>query len=252
MDNMLQAAQTAYDHTAFYRMLYRERPKTPEDVPYITSTHYFRAEGTLDCIVPEVEISSVMPSFRRGFRRLSHTVVESDGDVDLRQERIRLALEDVGAAGKTDRRTLIVSDDANGPFACDLSTGLGWEGFPASIHYWNGDTRELRFQIQALNTDWLVWCLPFEAYGACGFPTERVILAHCVDDPLPAWSGPFWLFADEVNLIGSRPAGRTALRVDRQQFYVENGPAGRPALTTLTRELFPLIRYEFPNPFEVF
>ena len=250
MDAMLQAARAAYGQIPLYKMLYRECPQAPDEVPFITSTHYFRAEGTLDCIASE-EISCVLPPFRREFRRLVHTVVESDGDVDARLDRIRLALDDVGALSSSVRRMLIVSDDSNGPFACDLSTCLGWEGFPASIHYWNGDPDELRFQLNAVAPDWLIWCRAPEAHAGCGFPMEKTILAHCIDDPLPDWSGALWLFCDEVNLIGSRPAGRTAFRVDQKQFFVESGPSGRPALTTLTRELFPLVRYELLNAFEV-
>ena len=251
MDGVLAAAQNAYDQVALFRQLYRSRPRTLEEVPFISSTHYFRATGTLDCIVPDVEVCGALPPFHREFRRLPFTVLESEPDIDERQERLSQALEDVGVEDGKPKRMLMVTNEANGPFACDLSTGLGWEGHPASIHYWGGTEAELKFQIEAHQPDYVIWCLPQATQGVLPFPSEKTIVVHSIVEPLPLWDGPLWLFCDEINLIGSRPAGRAAFRVDHDLLAFEVGPSGLPCLTTLRRETFPLVRYELPNRFEV-
>lgn len=250
MTDVLNAACSAYDRIAFYQLFYENRPETLEEVPFVSSTNYFRAAGTLDCVDPGVEICGALPPFHREFRHLPFTVLESEVDIDQRQERLELALADVGVA-EDPQRMLMITNEANGPFACDLSTGLGWEGHPASIHYWGGHVEELDFQIAAHRPDYVIWCLPQAPAGLLPFSAERTIVAHGIDAPLPRWNGALWLFCDEINLIGSRPAGRIAFKVDREQLAIEVGPSGRPCLTTLQREAFPLVRYELPNQFEV-
>ena len=249
MSYVLKAAQSAFERTLLYRRLYADMPQSLDEVRFISNTEYYRAAGTLDCIDREIEICSVLPPFQRGASRLPHTVLESDADVDARQERIQLALQDVGIS--EGRRVLIVTNESNGPFSCDLSTGLGWEGVPASIYYWNGRREDLAFQLEAHRPDYVIWSLPFMPQNILDFPVDQILVAHGIDDPLPEWAGPLWLFCDEFNLIGSRPSGRSSFRVDREQLYIEAGPAGRPYLTTLRREIFPLVRYELPNAFEV-
>ena len=251
MSVILNAAQRAFDRIALYRLLYRERPEQIERVPFISSTHYFRATGTLECIDPSLEICGVLPPFHREFRRLPFTVVESDADIDLRQERLELALEDIGIQDGSKQRMLMVTTEANGPFACDLSSGVGWEGHPASIYYWNGSSEELAFQIEAHRPSIVLWCLPTSPVDLLPFPQEQTVVMHPIDAPLPNWPGAMLLFCDEINLIGSRPAGREAFKVDSAQLFVEQGHSGRPAITTLQREVFPLVRYEMPNAFEV-
>ncbi|MEI6890858.1 MAG: hypothetical protein V5783_01690 [Pontiella sp.] len=250
MDDILAAAQKAFDRVPFFRGLYRSRPCALEEVPFISSTQYFRASGTLDCIVPDIEICGALVPFHREFRRLPFTVLESEADLDTRQERLTLALTDVGL-GSDPQRILMITSEANGPFASDLSTGLGWEGHPASIHYGGDRVEELAFQLAAHRPDYVIWCLPQSPEGLLPFPVARTIVAHCIDTPLPRWNGALWLFCDEINLVGSRPAGRATFRVDTQQLAFEMGPSGRPCLTTLQREAFPLVRYELPNSFEV-
>ena len=211
----------------------------------------FRATGTLDCVDPAVVVCGALPPFHREFRRLPFTILESEPDIDRRQERLELALEDVGVEKERPQRMLIITREANGPFACDLSTGLGWEGHPASIHYWGETVEELEFQLEAHRPDYVIWCLPQPPEGVLSFPAEQTIMAHSIDEPLPRWDGALWLFCDEINLVGSRPAGRTEFKVDRDQLAFEVGLSGRPSLTTLCRETFPLVRYELPHSFEV-
>lgn len=251
MNRILSSAQRAFDRVAVFRQLYRSRPATLADVPFVSSTHYFRAAGTLECIDPKVEVCGALPPFHREFRRLPFTVLESEPDIDQRQKRLELALEDVGIDGEQSKRMLMVTNEANGPFACDLSTGLGWEGHPASIHYWGGSSEELAFQIEAHRPDYVIWCLPQCPEGLLSFPVEQTLVVHSIDAPLPRWDGALWLFCDEINLIGSRPADRISFKLDRSQLAVEVGASGRPCLTTLQREVFPLVRYELPNRFEV-
>lgn len=251
MNPVLSAAQSAYEHTSFYKRLYGERPTSLEEIPFTSSTQYHRAEGTLECINPSVDPCGVLPPFHREFRRLPHTILESEPDIDQRQERLGEALEDIGICGGEPKRMLIVTTEENGPFACDLSTGLGWEGHPASIFYWNGKKADLEFQIDAHQPDRLIWCLQADPHETTNFPAQQILTIHCINQPLPEWPGPLWIFCDEVNLIGSRPTGRSTFRVNQQQLRIEPGLSGRPSLTTLQRELFPLIRYELPNAFEV-
>lgn len=251
MNPVLVAAQSAFDHISFYKQLYRSRPQSLDEVPFTSSTQYHRATGTLECINQAIDPCGVLPPFHREFRRLPHTVLESEEDIEQRQERISQALEDIGIHENTPKRMLIVTTEENGPFACDLSTGLGWEGHPASIFYWGGKQEELEFQIQAHQPDILIWCLPFNPQEATEFPSEQIITVHHINHPIPEWTGPLWIFCDEINLIGSRPSGRSEFRINPKQLHIENGPAGRPCLTTLQRELFPLVRYELPSSFEV-
>lgn len=248
-DVVLRRAQAAFDNIRFYEMLYGERPATSQAVPSISYSSYHRARGVRDCINPAVSLCGVLPPFHRAFRRLPFTIPESEGDIDRRQERLCAALADIGLTAPT--RMLIVTNEANGPFACDLSTCLGWEGHPASIYYHNGDDDALAFQLKAHQPQQLIWCLHRQPPFTLNLSRDQILLAHLLDEPVPAWEGPVLLFCDELNLIGSRPAGRDGFAVDQQQFAWEKGLAGRPCITTLEQEAFPLIRYTLPNAFEV-
>lgn len=248
-NTILAAAQSAFDEVAFFRSFYSTRPCEISDVRTCSYSDYFRAAGVLECIRKMVPLSGVMPPFHRAFCRLPFSMLESEGDIDFRQERLLSAVETIGMAMGS--RLLIITDEANGPFACDLSTGLGWEGLPASIFYDMGSIDALAFQLVAHRPDWVIWCLDSSRLSALPFPSEKILLAHLVDRPIPAWDGAVWLFSDEVNLIGARAAGQSAFAVDREQFVWEKVADGRWAITTLKREVFPLVRYVLPEPFEV-
>lgn len=251
MHPVLKAAKKAYDSIPFFNLLYGTIPKSLNEIPFISYSNYHRALGVTDCIDGTAELSGVAPPNHRDFRRMPFSILESEADIDLRQERLSHALQDIGISSAPSLRILLITDEANGPFACDLSTGLGWEGHPASIFYFTGDYDILSFQISAHRPDLLIWCLEPALLDQVDFPNSKILLAHCIDKPVPKWKGDLWLFCDEFNLIGSRPAGRTAFSIAPDQLFIEVGPSGRPSLTTLQCEVFPLVRYELANHFEV-
>lgn len=247
-DLIIQRAQQAFDHIPFYQMAYKERPEDINAIPVLNYADHHLADGVLDCINPAAELCGTLPPFHRAFRRMPYTVMESEEDINRRQERLEGALEDLGLEQPT--KMLIITDEENGPFACDLSTGLGWEGHPASIYYHCSSQEDLLFQIDAHRPDWLIWCLETERLPQGCFDEQKIIIAHNLDQPVPQWPGHTLLFCDELNLLGSRPRGRTSFKVDHEQFIVEQSPE-HFCITTLQHEAFPMVRYQLPNHFEV-
>ena len=250
MNSVLAVAKRVFERVPFYEHLYGSDPETIEEVPFIRYSTYHRGGGVTDCIDPAVELGGALPPYHRAFRRLPFTVVESEGDIDDRQARLERALVDLSITDEQ-VRILMVTDEEHGPFACDLSTGLGWEGLPASIFYDCANPQGLNFQIMAHEPDYIIWCRPTLPPECMNFDDKKIVLAHSIDFPLPTWDGPMLLFCDEMNLIGSRPAGRREFDVDPEQIFLEPGPGGRPCLTSLIREAFPVVRYELAHDFEV-
>lgn len=243
MSQVISAAQAAFDKIRFYELLYGERPESVDDVSFISYVQYFRATGVLDCIDRSATLAGVIPPFHRHVRRFPYSIVESEQDLVKRQERIVRALRDTRIADEW-KRFLIITSDENGPFACDLAVGLGWEQHVPSIFYFTGNRHDIQSQLDAHRPDYVFWCLPQSPHEYLEFPDDRIILAHHIDHPIPASPNKIWLFSDEVNLIGSRPEDRTTFDIDRSQFYIERDErSGLLHLTTLSAETLPLIRY---------
>lgn len=245
---ILQLAQKAYDNISFYKLAYKARPDNIDAVPMINYADYHLADGVLDCINPTAELGGTLPPFHRAFRRMPYTVMETEEDINSRQERLGNALEDLGIGPP--KKMLIITSEENGPFACDLSTGLGWEEFPASIYYHCSSNENLLFQITAHRPDWIIWCLATETIPKGCFDEHKIIIAHNLDQPVPNWAGHLLLFCDELNLLGSRPRGRNTFKVDQDQLVLEQRNE-QLCVTTRQHEAFPMVRYQLPNTFEV-
>ena len=245
----LVTAQSAFHKIQFYTELYEVCPETWNDVRFISRVQFQRARGILNCIDRTKNIAQVVPPYDRNVRRFPFTVVESAKDLQARQKRIVRALRDIGVQDGEILGFLLYADDGCGPFACDLSTGFAWEGHRASIAYFTGRREDIRFQIEAHQPDFIVWCLPYSPDQWVDLPADRVLCVLHMDYPMPCPIYPGWLFADEVNLIGSRPVGREEFAIDKEQFYLEwDAITARPSLTTLSAEMLPLIRYCFDQP----
>ncbi|MBT3378626.1 MAG: hypothetical protein HN742_02530 [Lentisphaerae bacterium] len=246
---VLNAARDAYRRTAFYRDLYGTEPTTVEEVPFISFVEYHHARGTADCIDHTHQLISYIPPYHRNVRRFPFTIVESEDDLEARQERVVKALEDIGLPSGCGKRVLIVTDDAHGPFACDMEAGLGWEYLPASIWYWNGHGEDLQQQLDAHKPELIVWCLPESPPPLIPQARERLLLIHHLDRPVPAVGLKTWLFTDEANLIASRPDDREVFDIDRTQYAVEVDPrSGLPHITTIEPRTMPLVRYAIEHP----
>lgn len=245
---VLDAARDAYRRIGFYRDFYAVEPETPEDVPFISFVEYHHAAGVSDCIDANHPLVGYVPPYHRNVRRFPFAVVECQQDLEARQERIIRALEDIGIPSGCGKRFLVVTDDAHGPFACDLAVGLGWEYLPASIWYWNGHPEDLAEQLVAHAPDLVAWCLPESPMPLLDLEKTSVLLVHHLDRPVPPPGLKTWLFTDEANLIASRPEDREVFDIDRTQFVVEVNPtSGLPHITTVKTRTMPLVRYGIEN-----
>ena len=89
---VLDAAQCAFDETAFYRDRYRDRPASPADVPFVSHAAYHRANGLLECICDREEIIGAIAPWVRGVRRFPYNIVESETESAHRFDRLLHAL----------------------------------------------------------------------------------------------------------------------------------------------------------------
>lgn len=241
---VLEAARDAYRRIRFYRDFYAVEPATPDDVPFISFVEFHHAAGITDCIDSGHPLVGCPPPYHRNVRRFPFTVVECQQDLEARQQRVVRALEDIGVPSGCGKRILVVTDDAHGPFACDLAVGLGWEHLPASIWYWNGYAEDLAQQLDAHAPELVAWCLPEIPTRLLDLEQTRVLLIHHLDRPIPPPGLKTWLFTDEANLIASRPEDREVFDIDRTQFVVEVSPtSGLPHITTRRALTMPLVRY---------
>jgi len=70
------------------------------------------------------------------------------------------------------------------------------------------------------------------------------LVEHCGDPPVDGPEYPSLLYADGVDLIGSRAAGRTGYDHDPEQLLIEVNPASFLShVTKLSFTCFPLVRY---------
>ncbi|MDB5348914.1 MAG: hypothetical protein JWN86_161, partial [Planctomycetota bacterium] len=76
-------------------------------------------------------------------------------------------------------------------------------------------------------------------------PRHTVMLVeHCGDRPIDDLEYPSLLYADEVDLIGSRAAGRPWYDYDAEQLLIEVDPASLLShVSKLQFTCFPLVRY---------
>lgn len=244
-DALTVAAGKAFRLTRFYADLYDAEPSGAAEIPFIADSDFHRAAGMLDCVVDREAIIGILPPYHRDASRFPFTVPEDDAELVLRQGRIVRAMQDLGVEFGASPRFLIVADARRGPFACELAKGFYWEGFQTSIAFGIGTADELEREVAIHDPDHVVLVSGRHLRHTLDRPRETVWLVEsCGDPPVDASEYPSMLYADGVDLIGSRAAGRTTYDYDPGQLLLEVDPASRRShLSKLRFTCFPLVRY---------
>ncbi len=190
-------------------------------------------------------IIGILPPYYRDASRFPFTVPEAEAELVLRQRRIVRAMKDLGVDFGASPRFLIVADGRRGPFACELAKGFYWEGFQTSISFWNGTVDELRRDVAIHDPDYVVLASGRHLRHGVERPRHTVwVVEHCGDRPVDDSEHPSLLYADGVDLIGSRAAGRTGYDYDPEQLLIEVDPASLHShVSKLQFTCFPLVRY---------
>ena len=244
-DALTAVAGKAFRLTRFYADVYEAEPADASEIPYISDADYHQAAGLLDCVVDREAIIGILPPYYRDASRFPFTVPEAEAELVLRQRRIVRAMKDLGVDFGASPRFLIVADGRRGPFACELAKGFYWEGFQTSISFWNGAVDELRQDVAIHDPDYVVLTCGRHLRHAVERPRETVwLVEHCGDPPVDGPEHPSLLYADGVDLIGSRAIGRTGYDYDSEQLLIEVDPASLLShVSKLQFTCFPLVRY---------
>lgn len=242
---MISTARRALRLTRFYSELYEAEPTDVSKIPYVSNSDYHRAAGLLDCVVDREAIIGVLPPFYRDASRFPFTVPEDEAELVLRQRRIVRAMKDLGVDFSESPRFLIVADERRGPFACELAKGFYWEGFQTSISFCSGTGEELRKEVGLHDPDYVVLASGRHLRHALDRSKESVwFVEHCGDPPIDDFEYPSLLYADGVDLVGSRPIGRSGYDYDAEQLFLEVNPKSRLShVSKLQFSCFPLVRY---------
>ena len=138
-----------------------------------------------------------------------------------------------------------MADGRRGPFACELAKGFYWEGFQTSLSFWDGTADGLRRDVAAHDPDYVVLASGRHLRHALDRPRDTVwLVEHCGDPPIDGTDHPSLLYADGVDLIGSRAAGRAGYDYDHEQLRIEVDPASLLShVSKLQFTCFPLVRY---------
>jgi hypothetical protein len=244
-DALTAAARRAFQLSRFYADLYGAEPADASAVPYLSDSDFHRANGLLDCVADRESIIGILPPYERDASRFPFTVPEDEAELVLRQRRIVRAMKHLGVDFAVSPRFLIVADGRRGPFASELAKGFYWEGFQASIAFLSGTADELRREVAAHDPDYVVLASGRHLRDALGRPPRTVwLVEHCGEPPIAAPEYPSLLYADGVDLIGSRAAGRAEYDHDSEQLLIELDPEARFShVTKLQFTCFPLVRY---------
>lgn len=244
-DRLVEAAREAFRSTRFYADLYGEGPSTRAEIPFLAASDYHRASGLVDCIVRREEMIGVLPPYWRDSGRFPFVAPEDEAELVLRQRRIVRAFRDLGVDLGGSLRTLIVADERRGPFACEVAKGIYWEGSQASIAYLEGQDEQVRLVVDLYDPDVVVLAAGRDLRGTLRRPRSSVIVVeHCGDRPVDDPGYPALLYADGVDLIGSRPPGREGFDVDPDQLLIEEEPtSGHSHVSKLRASCLPIIRY---------
>lgn len=244
-DALTATASRAFRLTRFYAEIYDAEPADASVIPYISSSDYHRAAGLLDCIADREAIIGILPPYYRDASRFPFTVPEDEAELILRQRRIVRAMKHLGIDFAAAPRFLIVADGRRGPFACELAKGFYWEGFQTSISFGSGTVDELSRDVDIHDPDVVVLVSGRHLRHALERPRETVwLVEHCGDLPVDGPDYPSLLYADGVDLIGSRAAGRAGFDHDPEQLLVEEDPASLLShVSKLQFTCFPLVRY---------
>lgn len=244
-DALTATAGKAFRGTRFYAEVYEAEPADASQVPYLSQSDYHRAAGLLDCVVDREAIIGILPPYYRDASRFPFTVPEDESELVLRQRRIVRAMKDLGVAPGDSPRFLIVTDGRRGPFACELAKGFYWEGMQTSIAFDVKTAEELRQEVARHDPDYVVLVSNRHLRPALERPQRTVwLVEHCGDPPIDGPGYPSLLYADGVDLVGSRAADRAGYDHDPEQLLLEVDPASRLShVTKLQFTCFPLVRY---------
>jgi len=244
-DALVAAAVRAFRRTRFYSELYGTEPADESAIPYISASDYHRAAGVLDCVADREAIIGVLPPFCRDASRFPFTAPEDEAELALRQQRIVRAMQGLGVDFAAGPRFLIVTDGRRGPFACEVAKGFYWEGFQTCLSFAADTGERLRRDVAALEPDYVVLASSRHLRRGLGRPRHTVwLVEHCGDTPIEDVDYPSLLYADGVDLVGSRAAGRAGYDHDAGQLRLEVDPAsGLTHVTKVRFTLFPLVRY---------
>jgi|GEM_PF-1745938 len=244
-DALIAAAGRAFRLTRFYTEVYESEPADASEIPFLSDSDYHRAAGLLDCVVDREAIIGILPPYYRDASRFPFTVPEDEAELVLRQRRIVRAMKDLGVDFDTSPRFLIVADGRRGPFACELAKGFYWEGFQTSIAFDNGTDDELRQEVARHDPDYVVLVSCRHLRHALERPRHTVwLVEHSSEPPIDAPESPSLLYADGVDLIGSRAAGRLGYDYDPEQLLIEVDPTSlHSSVSKLQFSCFPLVRY---------
>ena len=242
---LLEAAVRAFRTTRFYAEFYENEPIAAWQVPFLSEADYHRAAGVLDCVVDREAVVGVIPPYCRDASRFPFSVPEDEAELVLRQRRIVRAMHDLGVDFGASPRFLVVADGRRGPFACEVAKGFYWEGFQTSIAFGVRTGEELRREVDRHEPDHVVLASGRHLRQALDRPKRTVwLVEHCGDPPIPGFDHPSLLYADGLDLVGSRAAGRDALDYDREQILLEDEPTSLLThATKLQSSCFPLVRY---------
>jgi hypothetical protein len=246
-DALTATAGKAFRLTRFYADVYEAEPADASEIPYLSDSDYHRAAGLLDCVVDREAIIGIVPPYYRDASRLPFAVPEDEAELVLRQRRIVRAMKHLGVDFGASPRFLIVADGRRGPFACELAKGFYWEGFQTSISFQVGTGDELRRDVAIHDPDYVVLASGRHLRHALARERPRHtvwLVEQCGDPPVDAPDYPSLLYADGVDLIGSRAAGRTGYDHDPEQLLLEVDPASLLShVSKLQFTCFPLVRY---------
>jgi hypothetical protein len=244
-DRLTATAGNAFQLTRFYAELYEKEPADASEIPYISDSDYHRAASLLDCVVDREAIIGILPPYDRDASRFPFTVPEDEAELVLRQRRIVRAMKDLGVDFAASPRFLIVTDGRRGPFACELAKGFYWEGFQTCMTFQTAPGDELRREVALHAPDYVVLTSGQHLRDALERPRRTIwLVEHCGDPPVDAPEYPALLYADGVDLIGSRAAGRTGYDYDPEQLLIEVDPASLLShISKLRFTCFPIVRY---------
>jgi len=253
MNEILQAAQRAYDETAFYDGLYETHPADVGQIPFINHAHYHQSAGLLDCITDRSLVAGALPAFHRNVRRFPFNVVESEIEQKQRHQRFIHALNSLGIGDGQPDTFLIIADDASGPFAGEFVTHLAWEHHRSPITFHHGPTEQLHDDIRCHEPGNIIRIsVPSRDYDLNGFGGPVITVQH-VDQPILPIENTL-LACDEIGIFAGRKSPDDPFTYDTENLKIEPAPrSGLWAFTTLHFDITPFIRYcpsHFPTQFD--
>lgn len=253
MTGILQAAQRAYDETAFYDGLYETRPVDADEVPFINHADYHRAGGLLDGITDRSLVAGALPAYHRNVRRFPFNIVESETEQKQRHQRFVHAMAMLGIGGNGPDTFLLIADDASGPFAGEFVTHLAWEHHLSPITFHHGAIEQLHDDIRCHAPANLIRIsVPSRDYDLNGFEGNIITVQHVNQPILPIENT--LLACDEIGIFAGRKHPDDPFTYDQENLKIETDPVtGLWAFTTLHFGIAPFIRYcpsHFPEKFD--